>query len=161
MPLSRREFVTQGALAGALAGAEWQSPLFAAAQKILPPQDEHVEDAGTKSAFAAAVTSTFRVNAPYGLSTFTLVAVNDLLANAKAEAGRESYALIFEGDSASALQEDIYTFEHAALGSFPLFVSPATADAFGRQRYVAIVNRLPNSPPLLGSPVRQRRGLKR
>jgi hypothetical protein len=146
MSISRRKFIRLGTIAAIAAGISIRPSLIALAQDV-------VDKAGgttvtdplanyTQSTFAQYVNSIFRLR---GFTTVdvTLVKVEDTLpAKVSRAGGRESFALFFRGGSIK-LPQDTYIVEHAALGTFRLFLVPSGADENGAQGYVAIINRLP------------------
>ena len=145
MSISRRKFIRVGTIAAIAAGISIRPSLIALAQDV-------VDKAGgstvtdplanyTQSTFAQYVNSVFRLR---GFTTVdvTLVKVEDTLPVKVSRAGgRESFALFFRGGSIK-LPQDTYTVEHAALGTFQLFLVPSGADENGAQGYVAVINRV-------------------
>jgi hypothetical protein len=59
--------------------------------------------------------------------------------------GYESFALIFRGPRAAALQQGNYSFSHAAQGTFELFLVPIHQDAASRD-YEVVFNRQITEP---------------
>lgn len=57
-------------------------------------------------------------------------------------AGHE-FSLLFRGPHDVALTQDTYSFEHAALGRFSMFIVPVCPPDNGTCYYEAIFNRLP------------------
>jgi hypothetical protein len=55
----------------------------------------------------------------------------------------ESFSIIFLGPPDRMLSQGTYRFEHAHIGSFPLFVVPI-GTANGRIQYEAVFNRMPH-----------------
>jgi hypothetical protein len=58
----------------------------------------------------------------------------------------ETFSLIFRGHRGAKLDQSTYTFEHARLGSYPLFLVPVGPGVRGQDLQV-IVNRLPSPQP--------------
>ena len=57
--------------------------------------------------------------------------------------GLEGFTLVFRGFQDAPLGQDTYSFEHAKLGTFKLFIVPG--QTYGRTHYYeAVINRLPN-----------------
>ena len=54
--------------------------------------------------------------------------------------GWESFSLLFTGPEPPAFQHGLFTVEHAAMGSFPMFIVAVVTFADGL-RYEAIFNR--------------------
>jgi hypothetical protein len=172
MSVSRRGFLKGSAMAALLTAAELKNLSAAAAPgratsdgrsaqadrnavEVLdgPPPDS------LQAAFATNLNSRFRIAASFGPVSLVLVAVEAFLRWPHAQPDSESFSLVFQGAATSFLAQETYTCEHDALGTFQLFLVPWAADDAGHQRYVAIVNRLSNSPPLLDSKVRTRKGV--
>jgi hypothetical protein len=155
MPVSRRKFLQNGAVAAATLAA---APLSAWSSGPSTPSLSH---AGSKTlglsrqAFEQAVGSAFKVSTGAANSQpawMTLLAVDDLPALAPMNAGimavpppRSSTSVTTTGflllfhSSAPSLGQGSYTFEHAKMGQFPLFIVP---EGQGTQTYVAVFNLL-------------------
>ncbi|HEY6308182.1 MAG TPA: twin-arginine translocation signal domain-containing protein [Candidatus Angelobacter sp.] len=153
MPVSRRKFLQNGAVAAATLAA---APLSAWSSGPSTPTLSHPGSKTlmlSRQAFEQAVGSAFKVSTGAANSQpvwVTLLAVNDLPAVAPINAGimavpppRSStsvtttgFMLLFQS-SAPPLGQGSYTFEHAKLGQFPLFIVPG-----GTQTYVAVFNLL-------------------
>jgi hypothetical protein len=56
----------------------------------------------------------------------------------------EVFSLLFRSSDSSTLEQDTYTLENRATGSFPLFIVPLYSEGRGRY-YEAIFNRLQTS----------------
>jgi len=81
----------------------------------------------THATFARHLNTTFRVRTDSSSFALKLTKVTDLKTTAKTPekiAGRESFSLLFVGPGDSALPQETYTIEHAALGKFSLFLVP-------------------------------------
>lgn len=59
--------------------------------------------------------------------------------NQRREISGESFSLLFRAVGGKALPQSTHTFEHASLGTFSLFISPAGC---GGNEYVAVINHL-------------------
>jgi len=168
MSISRRRFLRAGSVAALAAAVPLKRTPSVAGQGIRKDQDGNPSDVlpasivnsplsyYTKDAFSAYLNSTFLVQA-VGLGTIevTLTQISDTAsAGVASQTGQECFSLLFESSNSSALPQGTYGVEHAALGSFALFLVPGGADANGGQSYVAIVNRLADSPALLAAPAR-------
>jgi hypothetical protein len=151
MSFSRRRFLRAGALAALFAGIPAKSALGALGQGIrkgdranplmppLVPLDPLAYY--TQSTFMQYIDSVFTLRGSVAADV-TLKAVSDLLpANASRQSGRECFLLLFDNSDVFLAQET-YTVQHAALGTFKLFLVPAGADENGRQSAVATINRL-------------------
>ena len=152
MPISRRIFIKTASIA-AVAATVGKPALVAVAQGTMQPGANTSDPLAyyTQATFTQYINSIFRL---YGFRTVdvTLVKVQDTLsANVSRTGGRESFVLHFRGGDVQ-LPQDTYTVEHAALGTFRLFIVPSGADENGAQSYAATINRLaynakPNSAP--------------
>jgi hypothetical protein len=152
MPISRRIFIKTASIA-AITATVGKSALVAVAQGVMQPGASTTDPLAyyTQATFTQYINSIFRI---YGFRTVdvTLVKVEDTLsANVSRTGGRESFVLHFRGGDVK-LPQDTYTVEHAALGSFGLFLVPNGADENGAQSYAATINRLaytakPNPAP--------------
>jgi hypothetical protein len=95
--------------------------------------------------FKDFVNSTFVITHPqYGKMEVYLKEVEDLRPPAfkfNAKAGYECFNLILVSQNTVAFGQDTYTFEHAKLGTFELFIVPGTNQRYGRN-YCATINRL-------------------
>lgn len=144
MAISRRRFMRAGAIAAIAAGICLKPSFNTLAQDLIGQFGGSTTDPlanYTQATFTQYVNSIFRL---YGRVTVdvTLMKVEDTLpAKVSREGGRESFALHFRGGGIS-LPQDSYLVEHAALGTFRLFLVPSGADENGAQGYVAIINRL-------------------
>ena len=102
--------------------------------------------------------SIFRLYTGYSTIDVALVEVKDLTPGANtAQTGAECFSLLFRGGSV-ALPQNTYKIEHPSLGTFPLFLTPGTADDNGAQSFVAIINRLPYSEAQRPAPTRLSKG---
>lgn len=144
MSISRRKFMRAGTIAAIAAGVCLKPSLNTLAQDLIgqfsAPADDPLANY-TQATFTQYVNSIFRV---YGRVTVdvTLTRVEDTLPATVSRAGdRESFALHFRGGGVG-LPQNSYQIEHAALGTFSLFLVPSGADENGAQGYVAIINRL-------------------
>jgi hypothetical protein len=79
------------------------------------------------------------------LADFTLIAVNDLnppYAKGDGTSTAECFALVFQGPSGLALSQGTYSIRHKTLGSFNLFIVPATVGAKAGRHFEALINRV-------------------
>ena len=165
MSITRRKFLKAGTLV-ALAAA---IPLKVAGQQPRKVNDGNPIDQSkdvaadplstyTRSTFSSYLNSIFRLYTGYSTIDVALVEVKDLTPGAKtAQTGAECFSLLFRGGSV-ALKQNTYRIEHASLGTFPLFLTPGTADDNGAQSFVAIINRLPYSEAQRPAPTRLSKG---
>lgn len=94
-----------------------------------------------KSTFEAYVNSDFRIFSHGRRETWLrLVLVEDFPTRESITAPNECFRLLFSGAAESALSQGTYSFDHAALGSFPLFIVPGKP-LDGRVHYEAVFNR--------------------
>jgi hypothetical protein len=168
MSISRRRFLRAGSVAALAAAVPLKGALSVAGQGIRKDRDGNPSDGVpdgivnsplfyyTKAAFSSYLNSTFLVQAvALGTIEVTLTQVRDTASGSVAsQAGQECFSLLFQSRGSSALRQGTYGIEHAALGSFALFLVPGGPEANGGQSYVAIVNRLAESPALFAAPAR-------
>ncbi len=168
MSITRRKFLRAGSMVALAAAVPLKSALSAAGQGIRKDRDGNPSDLlpdgivdsplsyYTKSIFSSYLNSTFLLQAgALGTVEVTLTQVRDTASGGGTSlAGQESFSLLFQNGGGPALPQRTYGIEHAALGSFALFLVPGGGDENGRQSYVAIVNRLANSPALFPTPAR-------
>src|SRR3954470_1652709 len=86
--------------------------------------------------FAGREGETFQVSADWPTPlTFRLVEVADLRrpqpSPGRAPRRREPFSIVFQGPREPVLPQQIYRMEHAALGSFDLFIVPIGAEPDG------------------------------
>jgi hypothetical protein len=161
MSVSRRKFLRAGTLAALLAGIPLESALVAIGQENRKERDRNPVDPFsvdslsyyTKSAFMAYLNSTFLFQA--GPNVTVAATLNDVRdsESGMGAAGKESFSLHFKNDRGPALPQGTYAVKHAALGDFALFLVPGGVDKDGAHAYVAVINRLGNSPALFNVPV--------
>lgn len=143
MSISRRIFIRLASVTAITVGTVGKSTLVALAQGTMQPGASATDPLAyyTQATFTQYVNSIFRL---HGFRTVdvTLERVEDTLpATVSRGGGRESFVLHFRGGGVQLLQ-DTYVVEHAALGTFRLFLVPNGADENGAKSYVATVNRL-------------------
>lgn len=162
MLISRRTFMRAGTLAALFAGVPLAT-VNVLGQRIHPsPDDSPVDQAQandplstyTKATFVSYINSVFVFRAPGVRNDIevTLMQVSDM----KAALGGECFSLLFRGGGGPVLQQNTYTVEHPALGTFKLFLVPVGTDDNGAQGYLATINRLSHkdamAPPPTGKP---------
>lgn len=144
MSISRRRFMRAGTIAAIAAGVCLRPSLNTLAHDLIGQSSATTTDPlanYTQATFTQYVNSIFRLHGRV-IVDVTLTKVQDTLpANVSRAGGRESFALHFRGGGIS-LPQDSYQVEHAALGTFRLFLVPSGADENGAEGYVAIINRL-------------------
>ena len=157
MSVSRRRFLEAGMLATLFAAV----PLKNALGQTWKDRDGNPVDSSTsgvqndplanytKATFISYLNSVFQLRIGFGVAAVTLLRVDDMAA-AK---GGECFSLLFRGGGGRALPQDTYTVEHAALGTFKLFLVPVGADDNGAQGYLATMNRLSHKDALAPAPV--------
>lgn len=144
---NRRVFLAQCsklALAGGLAPA-------AVLAKPSGVWDVSLSNVGFKD-FAAQVGTSFQVRRPQG-SPLNLVlldaspsATNSATGSSGGDAGNERFSLVFMGPTAAPLGQDTYTFEHARIGRFAMFIVPLHSNSGEYSWYEAVFNRRPVLP---------------
>jgi hypothetical protein len=90
--------------------------------------------------FSGLLHTRFRASASAGARGTDLVLTR--LTEEASAAGGECFSLLFVGPLKRPLDQGTYTFAHAALGSFDMFIVPKPADRFGCY-YEAVFNRIP------------------
>src|SRR5437588_6481479 len=103
----------------------------------------------TKATFVSYINSVllFRVVGVRKDIEVTLMQVSDMIA----APGGECFSLLFRGGG-PAPQQNTYTVEHSALGTFKLFLVPVGTDDNGAQGYLATINRLSHKQALTPAP---------
>lgn len=163
MAVSRRIFIKAGTLAAVAAGVFLKPGVLALGQDLVdqigaPAVTDPLANYN-QATFAQYVNSIFRLRGP-AVVDVTLTKVEDTLPVKTSRAGgRESFALFFRGGSVQ-LPQNTYIVEHAALGTFQLFLVPGGADENGAQAYTAIINRLPYTGGKHSSPGDSRKPLQ-
>jgi hypothetical protein len=144
MAISRRSFMRAGTIAAIAAGVCLKPSLNTQAQDLIgqfgAPTTDPLSNY-TQATFTQYVNSIFRLHGRVTVDVALMKVQDTLPANVSRAGGRESFELHFRGGSIS-LPQDTYQVEHAALGTFMLFLVPSGADENGAQGYVAIINRL-------------------
>lgn len=142
MSTSRRKFLKAGMLAAVFAagpikivtGHTWKD------REGNPDDPQLAPDTlgnYSKATFSSYLNSVFQIHTVSGIVEATLTEVHDM----PSSNGGESFSLLFRGGR-QPLRQDTYQIDHAALGTFPLLLVPAAADANGAQGFVATFNRL-------------------
>jgi hypothetical protein len=140
MPISRRIFIKTASVAAMAAVTLGKSSLISLAQGAIQSGADPLANY-TQATFTQYINSIFRLRG-FRTVDVTLEKVEDTLpAQVSRDGGRESFVLHFRGGSVE-LPQNTYTVEHAALGTFQLFLVPNGADQNGAQSYVATINRL-------------------
>jgi hypothetical protein len=139
---SRRQFVA-GCSAFALAAAAVPATVLNAP---FPRGNVSLETIGFRH-FSAQLGTLFRVWHSSGqVVVLTLVEARPQPANLPQEgwapdAFNEKFSLVFQGPADARLEQDTYTFGHAALGRFPIFIVPVFTFSGQSAFYEAIFNR--------------------
>ena len=141
MPISRRIFIKTASVAAMAAVTLGKSSLISLAQGAIQSGATDPLANYTQATFTQYLNSIFRLRGFRSVDV-TLEKVEDTLpAQVSRDGGRESFVLHFRGGSVE-LPQNTYIVEHAALGTFQLFLVPNGADQNGAQSYVATINRL-------------------
>ncbi len=145
MPISRRIFIKLGALAAVAASVSFKPGLLALGQEpmVALPVSDPLSNY-TQATFSQYVNSIFTLRGRTAVEVILTKIEDTLPAKSSRAGGRESFTLHFRGGGV-ALPQDTYVLEHAALGTFRLFLVPTGGDENGAQGYVAVINRLPYS----------------
>jgi hypothetical protein len=137
MPISRRIFIKTASVAAIAAATIGKSTLAALAQGGATDPLSYY----TQATFTQYINSIFRLHGSRTVEVMLEKVQDTLSAKESRAGGRESFVLHFRGGDVQ-LSQDTYTVEHAALGTFALFLVPSGADERGTQSYVATINRL-------------------
>ena len=159
MSFSRRFFIKIASGAALAAGIGAKPSLAARAQDLYAKGSTDPLAYYNLATFTQYLNSIFRLRGPITVDV-PLTRVEDILSDKVSRTGgRESFVLHFRAGTVQVPQAT-YTVEHAALGSFKLFLVPAGTDENGEQWCVATINRLtytgkpigPLKPKKLGNP---------
>jgi len=148
MLISRRTFMRAGTLAALFAGVPLATVNVLGQRIHASPDESPVDQAArpndplanyTKATFVSYINSVFVFRAPAVRKDIevTLLQVKDMTA----APGGECFSLLFRGGG-QALEQNTYTVEHPALGTFKLFLVPVGTGDNGAQGYLATINRL-------------------
>ncbi len=143
MTLSRRKFLKAGILTSIVAGTTTNLTAPAVGRpRAGRPDSLSVAsslDYYNKATFQSYINSEFRIYSNGRSETWVrLVLVEDFPAS-EATAPDECFRLLFSAAAETSLPQGTYYVDHAALGTFPLFVVPHDVD--GQRQYEAVFNR--------------------
>lgn len=145
MNIPRRKFLKSGIIASLFAGVPAKLASPAAAQKPLrlarqlKPTDPL--SYYNKGAFTAYLNSDFRITNNGRSKTWVrLVLVEDFPTSEALTAPDECFRLLFAASAETSLPQGTYNFDHAALGTFALFIVPGNP-LNGKVHYEAVFNR--------------------
>lgn len=97
-----------------------------------------------KKSFLPHLNTTFRVGSGSSAMDLKLVSVTDLrdeVRHPRQVRGRETFSLVFQSaGNAAELSDNVYNLQHAALGTFPMFLV-GIGKNHGPRKYEAAVNR--------------------
>lgn len=157
MTVTRRNFLRTGTMIALSAALPLSLASFAAGQerraKVPNPDVPFVMPAEaqrnplsryTQQTFAPYVNTIFSTNSEH-LAEIVLIEVKEtpLVVDrraAKVPAG-ECFTLVFRGTSAKRFPQNTYRIEHAALGTFDMFITPTDRPSRDVQYYTAVINR--------------------
>lgn len=141
---SRRKFLETGVLTSIVTGVTLKSTTLAAVHRSSEPESSMLAsslDHYNKSTFEAYVNSDFRIYAHGHSETWLrLVLVEDFPTRETLTGPNECFRLLFSGAADSVLSQGTYSLDHAALGSFALFIVPGKP-LDGKVHYEAVFNR--------------------
>lgn len=151
MVVSRRSFIKRGSLLVLTAGVSlgFADRVYGRDAESSPTHDNLTATDNTpapfnyaKATFSPHVGTIFRVyypNSSYAVTT-TLISISDIGPKPdRTQAGRECFVLKFRGTE--TLRQNTYQVEHAVLGRFDLFLTPAGKNKQGVY-HEAVINRL-------------------
>lgn len=153
--ISRRKFLQAGTVVALAAGVPLKSAVVVPGKRSSAPQTSAPGVTATaspatktealpfytKASFAAYLNSAFVIRSKRTRAVeVKLIKVSDAGPVPDRQiAGKECFSLTFLGHQ--KLQQDVYAFEHAALGKFDLLLVPVGKDKKGLY-YEALINRL-------------------
>jgi len=147
MATSRRNFLktgTMGLLCAGMPAVLAKVVVGRPAASGFPETNAESQINFTKETFTRYLNTTFRINTDSAAVDLRLSRVTDLKAISKIPAriaGKESFSLMFVAPSnAACLTQNTYVLEHAALGSFSLFLVPVGKST--NRHHEAIIVRL-------------------
>ena len=138
MSISRRLFIKRASVFSLALGTIPKSSLavFAQGSGATDPLAYY-----TQQSFTQYLNSIFRFHGSTTVDVTLLKVQDNFPAKVARTAGYESFNLHFVGGRIQ-LPQGTYTVEHAALGTFKLFLVPGGAD---ENHYVATINRVPST----------------
>ena len=151
MVVSRRSFIKRGSLLVLTAGVSlgWADSIYgrangsrSAIEGNLPLTNDTPAFNYKKATFSPHVNTIFRVHYPNAskVVTTTLISITDVGPRPdRTEEGRECFVLKFRGTE--TIRQNTYSIEHAVLGRFDLFLTPAGQNKQGVYTE-AVINRL-------------------
>ena len=162
MVISRRKFLQAGSVIALAAGFPLKNALTASGQRTstaaaaaAPPSTaKGVVGASTGTSarpvvFLSKATFTPHVNTAFVIQTRSVRPVEVKLVQVNSTGpvpdrqvpGKECFSLVFSGQQ--RLSQDVYKFQHPALGKFDLLLVPIGKEKKGKgQLYEAVINRL-------------------
>jgi hypothetical protein len=151
MAYSRRKFMQAGVLAAVCAGLPLKSALAQNGRKptVIPRPSPDQLDYYTRTTFTPYVNTVFRVHlSGASVRDLTLIQVGDYPDYmAKAEPsyrapGNECFSLLFKIEPGQPFDQNTYVIEHAALGTFQMFLVPVSGHRRNKPDYYeAIIYR--------------------
>jgi hypothetical protein len=157
MSVTRRKFMKAGIMVAACAGIPLKAQLTGAqkvvdsslktpsAVKATSPEAADMLGYYNKSTFTPHVNTTFLVRLNDStVGRIKLVEVKDYTNASGAAAGQERFSLFFKARGGVNIPQNTYEVEHAALGTFSLFIVPVGLRSGGAQYFEAAFNRTNN-----------------
>jgi hypothetical protein len=147
MVTHRRQFIKTASIFGLCLGIPAMSKrVIAATASRLSRGETALKslDIFKKDTFTPYLNTTFRVQTGLAEINVKLVKISDFKAEAKKPRyikGTENFSLIFKAPVDAHLHDNVYEIQHAALGSFPMFLVGIGRND-GTRRYEATVSRL-------------------
>jgi hypothetical protein len=143
MPISRRDWIRTGTLAGAASLVPLAELLGSVVAEAAPCAANEAACWFNRETYASRLHETFSVHGDGRSLSLQLVSVDDLpCAAAAGTAGHaECFVLTFAGPAATPLLQNTYAFHNPATGAFSLFVVPG-GQADGSRLYTATFNRI-------------------
>jgi hypothetical protein len=143
--ISRRKFLKTGILTSVVAGTSMKLTGQAATSQPSGITDALTANTSldyyTKATFQSYLNSDFRIYSNGHRKTWLrLVLVEDFPTREALTAPDECFRLLFSAPAETSLQQGTYAFDHAALGTFALFIVPRNP-VDGKRHYEAVFNR--------------------
>lgn len=165
MTISRRKFLKTGIITSIVAGATTKLSGLASAGEPISRTDAMTLatplDYYTKATFQSYINSDFRFYANRK-TWLRLVLVEDFPTREALTTPDECFRLLFSAPAETSLQQGTYDVDHAALGTFALFIVPGNP-VDGKRYYEAVFNRQSGyvAPSAAPSPEAKPSGKKR
>lgn len=144
MTISRRKFLKTGILTSVVAGTSMKLTGQAATRQPSGITDALTVNTSldyyTKATFQSYLNSDFRIYSNGHSKTWMRLVLVEDFPTRELRARDECFRLLFSAPAETALPQGTYQVDHAALGTFALFVVPGQL-VDGKRHYEAVFNR--------------------